>query len=478
MKESIEPYPAMLGLLQSLNIGVALVSKSDGNIIYENPRFKEFTTLKMTSSCLYQRFPALKIDQVIDTIDRSGRFTQELSLSAKDARKIVSLEISRPDASDMLLVQCIDLTKQKESDYMVSSYSKALEDLNEQLADTLARYKKMSKFQSDFYATFGHDVKAPLYQIISIAHNGYRVNELEKHKRLFVMAESCANNLLSYMTNFIDFNKQEFYERVPKPTTINLFNVIRDCIEIHKYNTKLKCVDFFVIVDPAVPAEFKVKNAGLQQVLSNLIDNSCKYTDYGEILLRINTDRQDNKRIEFSVEDTGIGILEEDLKHLTEPYFVINSKQGGSGLGLSIVKKLLTDLETELKVQSKPGEGSRFSFSLRTKGQAFPIPPPARQRYLIYTNITNQSEIASLESLLVRLGCELAREDGAKHQAHLHIYSDHDYDKSELPHAIANRPRVLIVSDISKYEVVQYDQLYLVERPLLPQSFCNILNTL
>src|SRR5690606_32128883 len=151
-------------------------------------------------------------------------------------------------------------------------------------------------------------------------------------------------------------------------TKTNIWKLLQELIELQKLKAAEKNLSISLIIDPRLPREIITDPLRMNQILTNLVSNAIKFTDKGEVIVKVSVINiyPQYVEIEFSVKDTGIGISKDKL-HLIFNSFeqaddLTERKYGGTGLGLTIVKKLAELKGGTLKVESKEGEGSMFSF--------------------------------------------------------------------------------------------------------------------
>lgn len=224
------------------------------------------------------------------------------------------------------------------------------------------------KAKSDFLSTMSHEIRTPLNSVIGMSHLLLKKNPREDQvEKLEVMLFS-ANNLLAIVNDILDFNKIE-------EGKITLEHIGMDVPSISKYVIKSmegaasdKGIELKLNLDNNLKSKVLGDPTRLTQVLSNLLHNAIKFTQKGYVQLNIHVIKQteDEIRIEFSVEDTGIGISKEKQKLIFERFTQADSSTsrgfGGTGLGLAISKKILELQGSELQLSSDPGIGSVFYF--------------------------------------------------------------------------------------------------------------------
>jgi two-component system sensor histidine kinase/response regulator len=179
-----------------------------------------------------------------------------------------------------------------------------------------------------------------------------------------------ANSMLSIINDILDFSKIEAGKVQLEITSFSMDQVIQDVVNIVSYKINEQGIGFRLSKDPFVPNWFFGDSKRIEQILFNVMNNAVKFTSEGEVSLEIRLVAKENNKyhISFTINDTGIGMTEEQINRLFAPFeqgdSSINRHFGGSGLGLSIVKNLVDMMGGEIKVFSTPGEGTTFIIQL------------------------------------------------------------------------------------------------------------------
>ena len=227
-----------------------------------------------------------------------------------------------------------------------------------------------NEFKSSFMARMSHEIRTPLNGITGMAYLLKRTG-LSLTQRMYVdRITQASGNMLSIINDILDFSKIEAGKVDLEAAPFSMDQVIENVISIVSYKIEEQQIGFKLSKDPQLPNWFIGDAKRIEQVLLNLLNNAAKFTQKGEVSLdiRLVARQQDRYRLAFAVRDTGIGMDEQQVSRLFQPFVQgdssITRRFGGSGLGLSIVKNLVDMMQGEIQVFSAPGEGSTFILEL------------------------------------------------------------------------------------------------------------------
>ncbi|MBQ4530316.1 MAG: PocR ligand-binding domain-containing protein [Lachnospiraceae bacterium] len=233
--------------------------------------------------------------------------------------------------------------------------------------------QQTANMKSDFLANMSHEIRTPMNAVIGMAEMALR-EELTPAARDYIQQiKASGQTLLTIINDVLDFSKIESGKMDIITDEYETMSVIHDVTSIIMTRLKDKNVELIVDVVPDIPEKLYGDVARNKQILINLANNAAKFTHQGYVALHIGYEKLGNDTIEVqvSVEDTGIGIRESELKKLFQSFQQLDSKRNrnieGTGLGLAITKRLLDMMNGSIRVESTYNKGSTFSFSLPQK---------------------------------------------------------------------------------------------------------------
>jgi signal transduction histidine kinase len=231
-----------------------------------------------------------------------------------------------------------------------------------------------ARAKSEFLSSMSHEIRTPLNSVIGMTHLLLMNETREDQKEQLNVLLFSANNLLSIVNDILDFHKIEAGKIEFESIAIQLPQLASNIIAGFQSFAREKNIFLTLEVDPGLKETVKGDPTRLCQVINNLVHNAIKFTSSGSVKLKLvaQSREQGRVKVQFSVEDTGIGISDEKQKMIFEEFVQADSSTsrsyGGTGLGLAISQRLLNLQGTELHVSSELGKGSVFYFTL-----SFPI---------------------------------------------------------------------------------------------------------
>ena len=227
-----------------------------------------------------------------------------------------------------------------------------------------------NKAKSDFLADMSHEIRTPINAILGMNEMILRQSKDDKITDYAINVKSASNTLLSLVNNILDFSKIEDGKMTLIPVEFETAELINDLVNSVEERARAKDLEFIVEADESLPSKLMGDDVRIGQVVLNLLTNAVKYTERGSVTLKImlRKIKDDKADIRFEVVDTGIGIKDEDINKIAKTFKRVDEKRNrhieGTGLGISIVTRLLEMMDSRLDIKSEYGFGSNFSFNL------------------------------------------------------------------------------------------------------------------
>ncbi|MFC3913510.1 response regulator [Pseudaeromonas sharmana] len=273
-----------------------------------------------------------------------------------------------------------------------------------------------NRAKSEFLAMMSHEIRTPLNGVIGMTDLLSATRLDDKQRRFVRIIRRSGEDLLTIINDILDFSKIEAGKLELDRSTFNLNLLLEDLVErfapvAHGKGLEILCAP------PPHPLLLLGDSKRLSQVLTNLLGNAIKFTEQGQVVLRVEVLHQDGQhaQCQFSVQDTGIGIAPERQSQLFQAFMQADSSTtrrfGGTGLGLAISQRLIQLMHSRIEVISHPGEGSEFFFTLNLPMQPqkrAPLSHPQLHQLKVLLVDDNPTNLEILTHQLTAWHCELA----------------------------------------------------------------------
>jgi CheY-like chemotaxis protein len=319
------------------------------------------------------------IGVVLNTIEATMRTENLLLQSQQLTTELQTRQIELQRTNEELASKAIQLAEQNEE---VERKNKEVEQARHALEEKAAELALTSKYKSEFLANMSHELRTPLNSILILGQQlaaNVAGNLSAKQIDFARNIHSAGTDLLTLINDILDLSKIESGTVTVEPEDI-AFSSLRESVHrTFHHIAEAKQLTFNVEIDPSLPRTFMSDSKRLQQILKNLLSNAFKFTAQGSVSMNVRHATSGwspdhpvlaaaGGAVAFTVADTGIGIAPEKQKLIFEAFQQADAgtsrKYGGTGLGLAISRELANLLGGEIRLVSRPGEGSRFTLYL------------------------------------------------------------------------------------------------------------------
>ncbi|CAB1076769.1 diguanylate cyclase/phosphodiesterase (GGDEF & EAL domains) with PAS/PAC sensor(s) [Olavius algarvensis Delta 1 endosymbiont] len=246
----------------------------------------------------------------------------------------------------------------------------AMLNMMEDLEEEKAKAQEATRAKSDFLANMSHEIRTPMNAVIGMAHLALKTELTPKQQDYLNKIQSSANSLLGIINDILDFSKIEAGKLDMEAVEFDLLETLDNVANVITVKAQEKeNLEVLFYLDSQVPNFLVGDSLRLNQILINLGNNAVKFTEHGEIVLSARVDQRSNDKVtlQFSVRDTGIGMSVEQQAKLFQAFSQADTsttrKYGGTGLGLTISKRLVNLMGGEIWIESEAGQGTTFHFS-------------------------------------------------------------------------------------------------------------------
>ncbi len=244
---------------------------------------------------------------------------------------------------------------------------------DQELRDAKVRAELASRSKSEFLANMSHEIRTPLNGMLGMLQL-MGLSPLDEEQEKFVkLAIESGHSLLRVINDILDFSKIEAGKLEISAAPFSVRELLQGVVQVFQMQAESKNLQLYTSVAPLIPKVLMGDDARLRQILFNLVGNAVKFTEKGDVSVIVDLAPQqehgsEEVALEFIVRDTGVGIPQDFMDHIFEPFTQIDStftrKHQGTGLGLGIVRRLVDLMRGEISISSEPGAGTELRLSL------------------------------------------------------------------------------------------------------------------
>ena len=313
-------------------------------------------------------------------------------LWAYQLKKSNEIQIGQSIAMAMLQEEASLSAERKRNEEVLEQANKELRKINLDLDSARmdaekARHdaEQANQAKSIFLATMSHEIRTPMNGVIGMSSLLAETVLTEQQRMYTETITTCGEGLLNVINDILDFSKIESGNMQLEQEDFILRSCIEDVLDIFGTKASQAGLDLVYEIEGNVPLQVVGDHLRLRQVLTNLVGNAMKFTQTGEVFVGVRMAKHkarpnDSLQLLFEVRDTGIGIEADKLGRLFKAFSQVDSsttrKYGGTGLGLAISEKLVNLMNGHIGVESVPGQGSTFSFTMETRVGTAALKPP------------------------------------------------------------------------------------------------------
>lgn len=356
-----------------------------------------------------------KFDTLIGSADGYRAFTQSTADRGKgETLPVHEITVTRNDGASRIcearfssytdgdgriftVVLLLDITDRKEAEWELVRTIQQLEEAVKRANRLAVEAESANRAKSQFLANMSHEIRTPINGVIGMLSLLLDTELNPMQKKYAEIAASSSETLLTIINEILDLSKIESEKFQLESYDFDLAKVIQGVVEMLSLKAERKSVALLAEIDEDVPRQLKGDSVRIKQIITNLAHNAVKFTEKGGVSIHVSREAESGRDVSllFAVRDTGIGIREQDIKVLFEPFTQADSamsrKYGGAGLGLAISKKFSEIMGGSIELESIPGKGSVFYFRVKVEKQVVTETKVMTDEHIVYENFDRSS---------------------------------------------------------------------------------------
>jgi len=440
-------------ILKSTPHGITLID-NHGKYLYVNSYFTKITgytlqDIATKEDWFKKAYPDKKYRKKVSQVWNSdnnhsyrGKY-REFKIRCKDGQSKY-IEFRSTFLEDRKISVLTDITQKKQAQDELNQMNLALEKAIEQ-ANMMAQKAEIANVaKSEFLANMSHEIRTPLNGVLGMTGLLLDTDLTNVQRQYANIVRNSGESLLTVINDILDFSKIEAGKLEMEVIDFDLRSLLDDFASMMSLRIQKKNLEFICAASPDVPALLRGDPGRLRQVFANLVGNAAKFTEKGEISVRSYLEKETPEEVKllFSVKDTGIGIPEEKHDMLFQSFTQADTsttrKFGGTGLGLTISKKLCEMMGGEIGLNSEVNKGSEFWFTACFKKQEesacpfMPVQISDMKEYHILVVDDNETNRDILQGQLGSWGCRVKEAVDGPDALHKFYQADNEKDPFQV----------------------------------------------